>query len=400
MICDDFCLCDVLFLNLCIICLENVGIDVEAFKWIANKDLAMRGLSIGQIVSISRSKSSDASSSFFADMIMSHPSLSGKIIQTSNLFGLGQPGHYNIIAQLFEALFSSQDQMISISQEGCDSYMYVREATSRVFDFLTGDPSSEAGGGSNEAIIVLPSGRLSRNADIFKAIQNYVVMYAPLKQRYEHIITERETEMETDSELESCREYQPLHSQGACPRCTSIQQAIEEMFQHTQIQIQRINNYNVHYSETETETGTGTETGLDPSQSDSTTHFFSSPKQKPLYSSITCTAGHQAFPSDWSFYDESYNSVTNRICMLENVCIFDEKLVYFQHEAERKAPEYAKFPLNDIFVFLSLTGLLDIRIDIAPDQSVPENMPFLDTNTWLFTLAAYSFNFAHLLLVK
>ena len=122
------------------------------------------------------------------------------------------------------------------------------------------------------------------------------------------------------------------------------------------------------------------------------------------YSSFTCTAGNQKFPSDWNdilYGDNAYSS--NRVCKLTNVCWLNQKFHYYRHPEEQHAPAAVKL-FNHEFVNLPVEDTLakfNIKpgwsIDISEDTAIPADLEFLDEHTWFMVYGTYSYNFAHLL---
>ena len=118
-----------------------------------------------------------------------------------------------------------------------------------------------------------------------------------------------------------------------------------------------------------------------------------------LYSSFTCTGGgNQNFPSNWHFYDKTFNQIENRICMFKNICFDKTHLKYYQHPEERNAPDFAQMYTTNLL----LLGMFDDaefhRTQNAPvdrvmeisHSAIPEDMNFLDNRTWLLTKASYA----------
>jgi hypothetical protein len=125
------------------------------------------------------------------------------------------------------------------------------------------------------------------------------------------------------------------------------------------------------------------------------------------YSSFQCTAGgQQQFPTHWNFHDETFNHIENRVCMFKNICFDKTHLKYYQHPEERNAPQFVQMYTAN----LVLLGMFDDgnlirqqnastdRLMAVTESAIPEDIPFIDNRTWLFTKATYGHNYMHILL--
>jgi hypothetical protein len=298
-------------------------------------------------------------------MIVAHAEgLNAKVIRTGSIFGMGQPEHQGEIARLVAAV-TTQRPEIEVPLEHCDGYLYVTDAASSVIHILsdTLEHPSAVTDGAREAVVTIKNDRLSMASDILAGLMKYAPSgYSP---RITYLDTDDSSCLNKAAIDEVPAVNAPLSSLGI-KELMCVQDGLHDIMSSIAL-------------------------SADPRSEDIDS-------RKKVYSSVRCTGGHQAFPDDWKFYDEDYTDIGNRVCMFENVCLIQNRMIYFQHETEVNAPNYASFPRDKLFVFLSLTGLLNLHIDVAANQHVPHAAKYVDDNTWLFTLASYSFNFAHLLL--
>ena len=353
-----------------------MAIDASAFKWVADEELATRGLSVNLVVSCLQS----TTTSFFSDMILSHESIKSIVFKINGLYGIGQPSHYGIISQLFQDVVVDQKEVIDLPMISCGDYLYVEDVVTGIFNKLTNVLDDHDDGHDQDVVVVLKSHVVTRDIHILSEL-----IQQQQQDDDEGIYSPDINFINSNDEQDvvMCDKSIDLHHQPSTTtlitgnRARSVQQGIQRMVELS------------HLSTTTSRTRRVRSDEMNKQQQD----------KQQLYSTVTCTAGHQNFPNDWKFYNDDYNSIQNRICMFENICLFDQQLIYFQHEDEYKAPDYAKFPQDDVFVFLSLTGLLNIKIDVARNQSIPDFLlESYDNKTWFFTLASYSFNFAHVLM--
>jgi hypothetical protein len=371
---------------------ENIGVDIAAFHWAA--DMYSRN-AIGSVIAVNVVTSTPAgtttsdSTSLFVDMLASHSSeIKTRIIRIYNVFGESQPSGQGIIARIVHDV-AARKPVLDIPVNHCGGYIYVTDAARAVFSVVT--ESDETASMNSDTTTVESSGRsivVIRNELLVatSVILAEILSVAPpdyvpdvtssffdsdpssvcsIKSGVSTTSSYLQIELSTPSPSPSLSAtLQWITSKLAC---RSLRDGIQEIMKSTMHDTGDMNGSN---------------------------------KKKKVYSSVQCTAGHQTFPEDWHFYEDDYNSIDNRVCMFENICLLDKRLVYFQHEAETDAPDYAKLSFQDI-IFLRLNGLydIDLQIDVAPKQHIDfDKFEYIDDKTWLFALTTFAFNFGHLMI--
>jgi hypothetical protein len=372
---------------------ENIGVDIAAFHWAA--DMYSRN-AIGSVIAVNVVTSTPAgtttsdSTSLFVDMLASHSSeIKTRIIRIYNVFGESQPSGQGIIARIVHDV-AARKPVLDIPVNHCGGYIYVTDAARAVFSVVT--ESDETASMNSDTTTVESSGRsivVIRNELLVatSVILAEILSVAPpdyvpdvtssffdsdpssvcsIKSGVSTTSSYLQIELSTPSPSPSLSAtLQWITSKLAC---RSLRDGIQEIMKSTMHDTGDMNGSN---------------------------------KKKKVYSSVQCTAGHQTFPEDWHFYEDDYNSIDNRVCMFENICLLDKRLVYFQHEAETDAPDYAKlsFFQNSVFLFLANIHDLNVQIDVAPKQHIDfDQFEYIDDKSWYFSHSTVAFNFAHLML--
>ena len=120
----------------------------------------------------------------------------------------------------------------------------------------------------------------------------------------------------------------------------------------------------------------------------------------PLYSSFQCSGGNQLF-TDMKPFNEDSLSKKNKVCKLENVCLLDTNLLYFQHPEESLAPDFVQVQdLNMVKLGIThdIAADLNFQLSVLPNTPLPNHFEFTDAKTWFLILASYSDGIGHLLM--
>ena len=125
-----------------------------------------------------------------------------------------------------------------------------------------------------------------------------------------------------------------------------------------------------------------------------------SSSESNMYSSFTCSSGNQEF-GDWNVSGRGNVSFfAHRVCMLKNVCIEDNDILYYQHPEEVRAPEHLQLVKSENLLRLSVfeRGPFRLSLQHTPLPSPSKNdRHVIDKHTWFLSFASIGYNYAHLL---
>jgi nucleoside-diphosphate-sugar epimerase len=120
----------------------------------------------------------------------------------------------------------------------------------------------------------------------------------------------------------------------------------------------------------------------------------------PRYSSFQCSGGNQEFPDMKPFNNDSL-SKKNKVCKLENVCLYHSKIMYFQHPEEAAAPAFVRVQKHNMVkvgLTQDLASGIFFHLNVVPGSPLPSHFELSDSKTWFFILASLSDAVSHHLL--
>jgi hypothetical protein len=371
---------------------ENIGVDIAAFHWAA--DMYSRN-AIGSVIAVDDVTSTPGtttseSTSLFVDMLASHSSeINTRIIRIYNVFGESQPPGQGIITRIVHDV-TARKPVLDIPVNHCGGYIYVTDAARAVFSVVM--ESDETASINSDTTTVV-----ERSDRSLVVIRNELLVATSV------ILAEILSVAPPDYVPDVTSSFFDSDPSSLC----SIKSGTSTTSSYLQIEVSTPSPSPSLSATLQWITSKlacrSLRDGIQETIMKSTLHDtedMNGSNKKKVYSSVQCTAGHQTFPEDWHFYEDDYYSIDNRVCMFENICLLDKRLVYFQHEAETDAPDYAKLSFQNN-IFLRLGGLydIDLQIDVAPKQHIDfDKFEYIDDGAWFFSLSSFSFNYGHLML--